>query len=201
MLIVAGMTSLFLIIACLSIRGRLPPRQPAPWRTLVTPWRERRYFCLALGTAIVLLNWASPYFNAPVYARANHTSAAIRDYSVVWIQLGSFLGRISAGFLADRLGVWRVFATDGAISAVVLFALWIPRGLADAPVVIGLILYGIMSGAWMSLVTASCAAISPLHENGSRLGMIWTLCALPSLAGPVICGGEWTLNPPCVVLK
>jgi MCP family monocarboxylic acid transporter-like MFS transporter 10 len=108
----------------------------------------------------------------------------------VLLQSGSFLGRVLAGFLADKFGVWNVFVTMGLFSAVTLFALWTPTTLPDALVVIALILYGFGSGAWMTLVASSCAAISPLHEVGLRIGIIWTCTGPPALAGPVIVGGE-----------
>jgi MCP family monocarboxylic acid transporter-like MFS transporter 10 len=78
----------------------------------------------------------------------------------------------------------------GLLSGVSIFAFWCPQPIPGAVGVIGLISYGFVSGAWVTLVAASCGAISPVREFGMRLGMLWSLSALGALAGPVICGGE-----------
>lgn len=64
--------------------------------------------------------------------------------------------------------------------------------MPDAVVIIGLLGYGFGSGGWITLVAASCGAISPVREYGMRLGMLWSLSSLGIIAGPVICGGEFS---------
>ena len=135
-------------------------------------------------------SWASPYFNAPVLAKTNHASATIAGYAVVILQTGSFFGRVVCGPLADRFGVWKVFIGVGFSSAISLLAFWTPYPMPGAPVVIGLFAYGAFSGAFMSLIGAACAAISPVEEVGTRIGILWTCSGLPCLAGPVVCGGK-----------
>lgn len=188
MLIVAGMNAVLMLFACLTMKARLPPRASPPYKSLLGPWRDPRYACLVIGAAMILMNWASPYFNAPALAFSNGTSESIRGYSVVILQAGSFFGRVLAGFMADKFGVWNVFVTMGIFSSAVLFSLWTPTTLPDAAVVIGLLLYGFGSGAWMTLVASSCAAISPMHEVGMRIGIIWSCTGPAALAGPVIVG-------------
>lgn len=109
---------------------------------------------------------------------------------MVFIQTGSFFGRITSGVIADRFGVWKAFVGFGLLASIFLFSLWTPTGLSDAPIVIGLIAFGYASGAWVTLVAASCAAISPIREVGTRLGMLWSFAGFPALIGPVVCGGE-----------
>lgn len=97
---------------------------------------------------------------------------------------------MSSGFLADRFGVWTTFVSMGVACSAVLYGLWTPTTLPGGAVVFGLVAYGVVSGAWISLIASSCAAISPMREVGMRIGMLFTLTGPPSLAGPVICGGE-----------
>lgn len=111
---------------------------------------------------------------------------------MAFVQAGSFLGRGLSGILADRYGVWNVFVTSGLGLTVTLLAFWTGVPLPDAVVVIGIITYGFASGAWIALVAASCAAISPTREFGMRLGMLWSCTAVLQTFGPVICGGEST---------
>ena len=82
-----------------------------------------------------------------------------------------------------------MFVSSGLVSAISLFAFWTASPLPAPAVVVGLVAYGFGSGAWISLVAATCGAISPTREYGMRLGMLWSLGAVGILAGPVVCGG------------
>jgi len=132
----------------------------------------------------------SPYFNVPLYTTSNNSSPTITYYSVAFVQAGSFIGRGASGFLADAFGVWNVFIASGLSLTITLLAFWTGVPLPDAVVVIGIFTYGIASGAWIALVAASCATISPTREFGMRLGMLWSCTALLQTFGPVICGGK-----------
>jgi len=83
-----------------------------------------------------------------------------------------------------------MFVTMGLLSGVSIFAFWCPQPIPAGVGIVGLLSYGFVSGAWVTLVAASCGAISPTREFGMRLGMLWSLSSLGALAGPVICGGE-----------
>jgi MFS family permease len=130
-----------------------------------------------------------------LYTTSNQTSSTITYYSVAFIQAGSFLGRALSGILADKFGVWNVFVINGFGLTVTLLAFWTGVPLPDAVVVIGIITYGFASGAWITLVAASCATISPTREFGMRLGMLWSCTAILQSFGPVISGGQsdWPL--------
>ncbi|TXT10293.1 uncharacterized protein COLE_04227 [Cutaneotrichosporon oleaginosum] len=183
---IAALNLVLMLPACVWMKARLPPRSPPPLRALRAPWREAPYTFLVVGSAVYMLNVFSPYFNAPVLA-ANLLPANMEGYAVALLQAGSFVGRAAAGVLADALGVWVVFGGTSFASAVVLFAFW--TGASGTAVgVLGLVCYGIVSGAWFTLVAAACATISPVDEIGMRLGMLWTLVGPPILAGPVVCG-------------
>lgn len=86
--------------------------------------------------------------------------------------------------------MWNIFVINGLGLTVTLLAFWTGVPLPDAVVVIGIISYGFASGAWITLVAASCATISPTREFGMRLGMLWSCTAILQSFGPVICGGE-----------
>lgn len=109
------------------------------------------------------------------------------SYAVVILQAGSFLGRIVVGPLADRFGVWKVFGSASLLSGVSVLAFWTGR-VGPGGAIAGLVIYGLASGGWMTMVTAATSAISPVTQIGMRIGMLWTFSALPNMVGPVICG-------------
>ncbi|RSH82639.1 uncharacterized protein EHS24_007631 [Apiotrichum porosum] len=187
MLIIAFFTFALMVPPCLFMQSRLPPHQPPPLATLAHPWKEVRYTCLVLGAALFLVNLFTPYFFAPSYTQSNGVSANLVDYSIAIMQAGSFAGRAAAGPLADKFGVWTVFGTVTFANAVVIFAFWTGAPGAGTAIA-GLVLFGFVSGAWLTLLTAATAAISPVKEIGMRIGMLWTVGAIPNMVGPVICG-------------
>jgi len=106
-------------------------------------------------------------------------------------QAGSVSGRIITGIVSDYVGVWNVFGAVGFISATVMFAFWTPPNIGTAPTILGLIFWGMISGAWFTLVGSATAHISPVQETGMRFGMLISALAIPSFVGPIICGGEY----------
>ncbi|WWC69344.1 uncharacterized protein I206_103282 [Kwoniella pini CBS 10737] len=188
MLIIAGMNAVLMFPAWFFLKARLPPRSPPPLKSLKGPWKEPRYTCLVLGSCLVMMNWLSPYFDAPNLITSNKVTGPISDYSIAILQVGSFFGRASSGVLADKFGVWLIFILSILGCSISILAFWIASPIGSGCVIVGLIGYGFASGAWITLVAASTATISPIREFGMRLGMLWSLTSIPSLIGPVICG-------------
>jgi len=122
---------------------------------------------------------------------SNKQPENIVQYSVAIVQAGSFAGRVLAGILADRFGVWTVFGTIPFLTAVTMFAFWVASPIGLAPTLLGQIFYGALSGGWFTLAAAATAAISPTKEIGMRIGMMWNTMAIPALIGPVISGREY----------
>ncbi|ADV19523.1 hypothetical protein I305_03094 [Cryptococcus gattii E566] len=187
-LIIACMNAVLMFPAWFFLKARLPPRRPPPVREMKRPWKEARYTCLVLGSALVMMNVFSPYFNAPVLLTSNGLSENLASYSIAILQAGSMIGRALSGVLADLFGVWTVFVISILGSSISVYAFWVPQSINTATAVVGLVAYGIFSGAWIALVAASCGAISPTREFGMRLGMLWSTTSVLCLIGPVICG-------------
>ena len=54
-LIIAGMNAVLMFPAWFFLKARLPPRRPPPVREMRHPWKEARYTCLVLGSALVMM--------------------------------------------------------------------------------------------------------------------------------------------------
>lgn len=182
-LILAACQLAFMTPGCLFMRKRLPNRPPAPLSALKRPWKDVRYCFLVVGQSMTSMAVFSPYFNAAAYARGS----GIEGYAVTILQAGNFVGRIASGPLADWIGTWRVFVSFAALSAVWLFAFFV-ADMGTAATVVGLAGYGLASGGHITLIPAVTATISPAHEIGLRIGLLWTVLAIPMLIVPVISG-------------
>ncbi|TXT11076.1 hypothetical protein VHUM_01827 [Vanrija humicola] len=188
MLIVAGINAVLMAPSWVWMKARLPRKTPPPWADLLKPWREPPYACLGAGAALVMLNWFTPYFQAPLYTSASALAPKYTTYAVTLVQTGATVGRLGGGVLADHFGAWRMFFTFGTATAVSLFAFWVVFPTPTPVAVIGLVSYGLTSGAYVTLVAGACATVSPLPELGMRMGMVWSIGGALSIVGPAISG-------------
>ncbi|GMK57948.1 hypothetical protein CspeluHIS016_0407820 [Cutaneotrichosporon spelunceum] len=185
MLFVAALNFFLMAPGIWWMKTRLPPRTPPKWSAMKAPWKDVRYVVHVLGAALFGMNVLAPYFTAIYYMNSNHVPSHISDYAVALALSGSLVGRCILGWFADIVGVWKVFGAIGPISGIIMLALWLPI-VGTAPAIVGLITYGMISGSWFALLPAATATISPVHEAGTRFGMLVSSLAIPSLVGPVI---------------
>jgi MFS family permease len=165
------------------------PRPPMEGLPVLLPHRRAvvYFHCVSRHPNCTDTSVFSPYFNAALYARANRASPTVVGYAVAILQAGNFIGRMASGPLADRFGVWLIFVGFAILSAIALFAFFIaPMGTPAT--VAGLAIYGAVSGGHVTLIPAVTASISPAHEIGMRLGLLWTVLSVTMLVGPVISG-------------
>ena len=73
-------------------------------------------------------------------------------------------------------------------TTIIILALWLPA-TGHAPIILFAVLFGIGSGAGVSLVPAICAAISPMREIGIRTGVLISIASFAALTGSPI-GGQ-----------
>ncbi|KAJ5758182.1 uncharacterized protein N7511_006876 [Penicillium nucicola] len=143
-------------------------------------------FCLGLFFTFVGLYF--PFFYLPdFFASFLHSDNNIAFYSISIINATSALGRISPGFLADRIGAINTMLPITVMVSVLAFA-WI--GIRNEPgTIVFTCLYGFASGAVISLQPTIVAALSPgLDAVGARLGVSFLFAGLGLLIGNPIAG-------------
>jgi len=75
-----------------------------------------------------------------------------------------------------------------SFTTILILALWLPA-TGNAPIIVFAVLFGIGSGAGISLTPALCAQISPIKEIGVRTGIAFSLASFAALTGSPI-GGQ-----------
>jgi predicted MFS family arabinose efflux permease len=55
LLVVAGFNAVCMLVANFTMKARLPPRAPPPWKALLKPWQDPRYTFYVVGTAVALI--------------------------------------------------------------------------------------------------------------------------------------------------
>jgi MFS family permease len=87
-------------------------------------------------------------------------------YLISILNASSVFGRIGSGFLADRVGTFNVQFIFSSLMAISV-AVW--TVCTDAKtIIVFAILYGFVSGGFISLFNVCCASISPIRTTGAR---------------------------------
>jgi hypothetical protein len=74
-----------------------------------------------------------------------------------------------------------------ALTSVLILGLWLPS-TGNAPIILFAALFGVSSGAGISLTPALCARLSPIQDIGVRTGTVFTISAFAGLTGSPIGG-------------
>ncbi|KAJ9142398.1 MFS general substrate transporter [Pleurostoma richardsiae] len=194
--------SAFLILALLAIanftvRSRLPPRPTnISSKQMSQPFHERGFLFLLFGMFFLTFGIYVPITYLAVDAYEHGMSPSLAQYLVAILNAASLFGRLLAGFTSDKVGKYNTFAISCYLTGVSVLALWIP-GTSNGATVAFAILFGFFSGAYVSLIAALVAHISPLPEIGFRTGLVFLFASLPGLTTDPIAGaiidhtGSW----------
>ncbi|THY34941.1 MFS general substrate transporter [Aureobasidium pullulans] len=178
-------------------------------------WATRVLGFIAFGTLLVpcfcikarifpktrrkLLDFAA--FKEPAYALFNLASFSGLDetlsfYLLPIMSAGSIAGRIVPGLVADRVGALNVLGFCTLCASTLGFC-WIAIHHAASGLIIWALLYGALSGAFVSLQPTTVASITKdLSTVGGRMGMN-TFCASfgiligTPIAGLLVESGNW----------
>jgi MFS family permease len=97
----------------------------------------------------------------------------------------SLVGRVSSGYLADIFGRFNVFIVCCLISGILALGMWIPIDTYAVTAAFA-VLFGVFSGAYISLLAALIAQVSPLEEIGYRNGLSSFFSSISGLvSGPI----------------
>ncbi|KAK0387505.1 hypothetical protein NLU13_5818 [Sarocladium strictum] len=176
------------IIVILIVKTRLPPRRAGP----LVDWSAFKELSFVLyNVALFFIVWAL-YF-AFYYARAFavqvlHGTQAESFNILMIISVVGIPGRMVPALIADRwtgpLLIYIVWTLGAAIS---IFA-WIAVRSVTATYAWSAF-FGFFSSGLMSLLPATATSLcKDMSKVGTRMGMIFTICAIPSLTGAPLAG-------------
>lgn len=177
-----GFLILFLmIIAIFTIRPFSPPQpHPVTRAQLVKPLKEPNFLLLLTGFVLLSYGFFAPINYLPSQAISAGMSTSLAQYLVSMFNAGSLIGRLVAGFLADKVGRYNCYIVVCYMSGIWILALWLPAS-GDASLIAFAVLFGFFSGAYVSLITPLVMAISPFKELGFRTGIVLFMIAIAGL--------------------
>jgi len=121
----------------------------------------------------------TPFFYITSYTEDR---AIVSDTTACYIlsamNAGGVLGRIVPAILSDKIGRFNLLIPTGFLAGLSCLTLWM---LAKTPiaVIVFAVVYGFLSGAFISVITPCVAQISDIGEIGSRMGALYTLISVP----------------------
>ncbi|KAI1504011.1 hypothetical protein F5X99DRAFT_406389 [Biscogniauxia marginata] len=137
--------------------------------------RRRRRAGLSSSPSASTSPSPSPTWRPPASAPACVKELA--QNLITFYNAGSLVGRLGSGILSDRAGKFNVFTVACSTAGVLVLVMWIPA----ATVAFAVLLFGIFSGAYISLLASLVAQISLRDEFGYRNGL---MLFVSSVGGP-----------------
>ena len=107
-------------------------------------------------------------------------------YLVSIVNASSGFGRVTAGYLGDKVGAVNVSAPLTLICAIMTYV-W-PLATTKGSLIVVAVIYGFCSGAYITLLPAPLVAMGDMHDAGRRTGIAGSAIALGAVAGPPISG-------------
>ncbi|KAM5544505.1 hypothetical protein V8D89_002165 [Ganoderma adspersum] len=172
------------VVACLTIRTRLPLSGDVSLRTAVDlrGFRDPRYVLATVAGFLLSYAYFIPYFYIQIYASFRGVDPAIASYLLAIMNAMNIPARILPGMLADRFGPLKCFIPAGAVCTVLTLGLWLPSRNAGSTVAFSA-LYGLFSGPVPSLLATYIATITPREVYGARLGSVYIFVSIATLIG------------------
>ncbi|GAB0133137.1 hypothetical protein EsDP_00001552 [Epichloe bromicola] len=177
-----------LVVANLTVRTFQPPRPQKLTRTLLAqPFRELDFVFLCAGFFCFTFGIYIPIDYLPVQALDAGVEPNLAQYLLSILNAASLFGRLFSGIMGDRIGRFNMFTVVCALTGVWVLALWIPSS-STGGIIAFAALFGFCSGAYVSLIPALVAQISPLREIGLRMGIIFFVGSVGGLVTNPISG-------------
>ncbi|KAH9993846.1 major facilitator superfamily domain-containing protein [Russula vinacea] len=187
MRIIAFILMFVLGIMNLTLRRRLPPIVVSGGLFNPKQFKSPAYSVYTASGFVAWLGLYTVLTFIDASAPSQGVSGRLSSYLVAIANAGSAVGRLSCGFVADRIaGPMNVMAPAIFLAAILTF-LW-PHVHGTGALIALALLYGAFVGAFAAIIGAPMIAFGDSTDVGRRTGMYLTILSLGSLAGPPISG-------------
>ena len=165
---------ILLFASCLLITARLPTKK---WNSKlswidVTLFKDPPFATYTIGAFLVMWGLWSPFDFLPTFAQSQGMSPSLALYLISIINAGSLPGRIIPAHYADKLGYFNIMVSVSFLTGASILVLWLP--FDNHPTHAGLMVFGVIfgfvSGAYVSLLMPCAAKSGSLETLGVRFG-------------------------------
>jgi predicted MFS family arabinose efflux permease len=185
-----------LVIACFTLEARSPPK-PSPWELVafVRPLKEKPFLLNAVGLAFFSGGMFIAFNFLVLEAQHRGMESDLANYQIAILNGVSVFGRIIPGWLGDKVGRFNVMVVTTGVSAVAVFALWIPAPVGNTAATVAFAsVFGFTSGTFVGMTPALVQQMSRVEEMGIRLGTTFGIISVAALTSNPIAGGLISQN-------
>ncbi|KAF8584118.1 MFS general substrate transporter [Ramaria rubella] len=186
MRIVAFILLVFIGIANLSLRRRLPPVNVSGGLFNLRIFKYKPYTIYTISGFFTFLGLYTVLTYIDSSAAFYGVSPNLSFYLVAIANASSSMGRVMSGIVSDRIGPLNSVIPMTLVAALLTYA-W-PYARSATPLIIIAILYGFSSGAFVSLLSIPVVSMGDMGDVGRRQGMLFSLLAIGAVLGPPISG-------------
>ncbi|KAH3662508.1 hypothetical protein OGAPHI_005760 [Ogataea philodendri] len=178
------------VFSAIFLKPRLKPPKRKPGQNILRinfrvllNWR---FQLVNISFALCVFGLFPGLFYMDLFCRRSNVNQAVKDYNVAIINASALLGRVSAGYIGDRIGRFNVVIPAMVASGVLPIALWM-QAESTAAVVVFCVLWGIASGMFVSVGPALVGQLFS-DDLPSYLGTFFPTSSVTALVGPIIGG-------------
>ncbi|KAL4064203.1 major facilitator superfamily domain-containing protein [Scleroderma yunnanense] len=173
-------------VSNITIDRRLPPVDAKGGLFNWAAFRNPAYTVYCLAGISCLLGLYTVLTYLPTSANLVGIENGYGFYLVAIANASSAIGRLSAGWLADRVGPLNVMIPFTAVAGIMSFV-W-PLATSQGSLTAVSVIYGIACGTYVSLLVAPVFEMGEVGDVGRRTGMFLTVATFGVLTGPPISG-------------
>jgi MFS family permease len=119
-----------------------------------------------------------PFFYIVEYAKYLSIPDHMAFYTLAVMNAGGVLGRIAPAYLSDSLGRFNLLIPSAFLSGLLCLVFWLfAKSLVS--IMLFSVIYGFVSGSFVSVVTPCVAQISDMAQMGTRIGMLYSILSFP----------------------
>lgn len=178
-----------LVITVCTVRRRttIAPQTNFTAAQMKAPFKEVPFMFILGGLFLIPFGLYTPINYLPTVAVQGGMTKSLAQYLVAVYNGASLIGRLSSGILADKFGRFNAFIASCYVAGILVLAMWIP-GTGNAVTIAFAALFGLFSGAYIALLVALIAQVSPIREIGYRNGVACLAQSIGGLAATPIAG-------------
>ncbi|KAE9402399.1 MFS general substrate transporter [Gymnopus androsaceus JB14] len=183
----------FLILANFALKRRTPPAPTSKGifnLRMFKQFRSPAFTIYCISTFFVYLGFYTLLTYVSVTATSMGVSESFSFYLVSIANASGGVGRIGAGFLADKFGAMNLLIPFTALTGV-MTCIW-PFVESTSTLIVVVVVYGLSSGSYGSIVSIPVIETGEPgdtnYDLGRRIGLLTMFLATGGLLGPPISG-------------